>query len=275
MSRTNPMFAASDGTQLEILMHAPTKPRACILVWPCFGGNVRTYCFPIQTFIENGYSAVLYNPRGQGKSGDQTTLKLAIEDLLEFIYDRHLEKLPLIAVGHSMGATGLLMISRALTNIDRYFFIAPGFDPRDAIYHMYRKGTIHGFVKMLSSHTTDDHLIREIMTDSTWMDPVYWQSNRLRQRLDELPGRISIGRLLEDHFFTDSNCYEDLGLQRSKTQIILPCNDDWQSMDVTMRLARKYSIPVNRMKSAKEHLFLDAWPDVWDYISKETCQRCH
>jgi hypothetical protein len=50
--------------------------------------------------------------------------------------------------------------------------------------------------------------------------------------------------LLADQFFIDFNCYEDLGHQRNKAQIILPIKDDWQPTETTLRLARKYDIPV-------------------------------
>jgi hypothetical protein len=101
------------------------------------------------------------------------------------------------------------------------------------------------------------------------MDFGYFKSNQLRTRLDALPGRFHIGRLLEEQFFTGINSYDILGRQREKTQIFLPQSDNWQPTDTTIRLAERYDIPMIRLKSAKEHLFLDAWPDVWAHIEKE------
>jgi pimeloyl-ACP methyl ester carboxylesterase len=266
---TDSFFVAKDGTRLEIVTHWAPDPKAVILLWPCFGGNVHHNNMPIQRFVDKGYTVVFYNPRGHGRSADQICLPVVVADLKEFLIEGGFDRLPLIAVGHSIGSAGLLRLGMDQTNIQRLFLIAPSFDPLDAIYHMYQTGAVKGFAKMLAGLTEKNELIKEVLAQPTWLEKDYWEANKLRQRLDALPGSISIGRLLADQFFIDFNCYEDLYHQRNKAQIILPIRDDWQPTERTLGLARKYDIPVTWMNAATEHSFNGAWPHVWELIERE------
>jgi hypothetical protein len=60
------LFQAEDGISLDIIVHEPINPKACILIYPYIGGTTRLYTVPHEHLLSSNFVGVEYHPRSHG-----------------------------------------------------------------------------------------------------------------------------------------------------------------------------------------------------------------
>lgn len=269
-------FQSSDGTDLEIVTYMPASPRAHFILWPCGGGNARAYRVPRAELLEKSVALTLFNPRSHGSSQGMFSFERSYTDLFEFI-EKEASQLPVIAVGHSMGAAGML---RAATDSDLFkevYMAAPICDSRASLFHMYRQGTISEFTDLFLTGGPEDDNLREILADTRWLAADYW--HKVRQRLDYRVDTIihlpSMAEFLENLFIPGHVVWPLLKEQADKktVRIYLPGHDNWFDHSLTRQEAQKAGVRVVGVPEATDHFMQGGWRSVFNSIlnSSDLC----
>lgn len=263
-------YRARDGIVLEIAHHRAPREKKVLIVWPCTGGAFQMYRAPVSSFTERGISVVLFNPPGHGSSGGERNYKAAIHYLTEYLHEHVDSSLEHIFAGHSGGAGAVLVAAPDSAVMKKFFLVSPVLDSRESLFFMYRKNTIHEFNMLIASLAVDKKKVLEILSVSKWMDPVIWQKRGYRELLDGISGANLIGNFLENLFIQGFNTFEELKKHREHCRILLASNDNWYCHESIEVLAGENNIPITVMKSARDHYFTGAWPEVWKYILHES-----
>lgn len=267
------IFYTKEGIPLEIEFNAAENPRSCLVVWPCMGGSFRMYRVPLESFNRLGISVLLYNPRGHGESSGQATADQLIDDLEYCVNKNGLNEIPLVITGHSAGANLALKFGSRMNLIERFFLVAPVLDSCESLRYMYRRGTIHEFTSIIAQLAVDPAPVRAVLENEQWLDPVYWENEKIRQRLDNASGKFLVGTFLEKLFLPTHNAYDDLGRHGKKTTIILSTEDNWYPRQRVDGLCEKHGIRRQMIPAAGDHFFTGAWKDVWNFILAELAGR--
>ncbi len=272
-------FLAQDGTALDVRFINHDSKKGTIIFWPCTSGDAgsRLYQIPQDLLTEKGYSIVLYNPRGHGKSEGDNHLYQGAEDLMLWLgkmLPRQQRSLPIIGVGHSAGGAGILKAaSLAGNSFSKLFVASPILSSRESLYYMYERGSIDVFLGMFESVTPNPSLT-EMLRATDWLESERWVGQDLKSRFNyPLTGirRISfnsVGQFLENIAQPGHDVYEALEQNKAITHIFLPSDDKWFPKTKTVETAEKLKVSVSQPISAKDHFFKHAWGEIWDYVLK-------
>jgi pimeloyl-ACP methyl ester carboxylesterase len=273
-------FVTPDGVSLQIVHYRAAAPIAGIVLFPTALGDACSglYEQPRRALVERGCSCILYNARGHGKSGGLWSLESCVTDLLAWLDSSapaYGTAVPLIGVGHSMGATSLLSLAGTRQVFSRVILVAPTLDTREALTYMYDAKTFPEFVDYVRAPAGDNALVEMLFADRRWLDPEYWRNERLRDRLDfptHGAGKtyfLSLGRFLENVLFPGHNVDQELASVGDRTHVFLPREDHWTSIERTERVTKSLQIPCTKIEAARDHMFSGGWPVVWSRILAE------
>ncbi len=256
-------FLTGGGVQLEVLGAVPENAGACLIVWPCMGGAVQMYRVPVEKFTAGRCACILYNPRGHGRSGGQMEIETALSDLEEILQKHVSPEIPLVMVAHSAGANAGLQFGARVRPPEKFVLVAPVLDSRESLFSMYQRNTISEFIDILCANTEDGTLVRKVLADERWLDSEVWESQGLRQLLDDVPARLKVGTFLEKLFLPGHNAFEELAMLARRTRILVAPDDTWYPAATTGGLALWHSIPIETIAEAQNHFFTGAWEHVW------------
>jgi pimeloyl-ACP methyl ester carboxylesterase len=270
-------FVTRDGVPLQVAHYRAAEPRAALVLFPTAMGNACSgaYELPRLALLERGCSCVLYNPRGHGKSRGLWSVGSCAADFLDWLGTNapaYGDAVPLVGVGHSMGATSLLTLAGVRQVFARFLLVAPTLDTRAALQYMYDAKTFPEFIDYLSDPGGDNAVVEAIFSDGRWLDPQYWRDQRLGDRLDfrtNGTGKIvfeSLGRFLENVLFPGHNVVPQLAAVADRARIFLPGEDHWVSAERTAEIARDLGIPCTTVPHARDHMFSGGWPVVWAHL---------
>ncbi len=260
-------YVSKEGLNLDIVYAEAVNPIGIFLVWPCTLGDFRMYKTPVEKSLDKNYSVVLFNPRAHGRSEGQPDYHKAYGDLLEFLEVINPGNIPVTGIGHSGGAGALLKLGTEYLAARRFFLVAPVFDSRRSLFHMFGENTFHEFSTPLVSLSTDKQQVLNIINDRKWLDPAVFIENEIEKKLNDLSGEFKIGSFLDRFFISGSiNADNDLINNREKCSIFLPENDNWYSQYDIRTLAEVNNIPVFSSFGAPDHFFTKSWKRVWNHV---------
>ncbi len=260
------MFRTSDGIQIDIVENFTKNHRALLVLWPCMTGNTAMYRLPVEDFNNEGISVVQFNPRGHACSEGQFDLETCIRDLHEYLETLDIKSIPLWLTGHSAGASAVLKYGTMFGSVRRYILVSPVLDSKESYRYLYEKGNQTEANTIISSLTSDRNLIFSILENSDWMDPVEWETNSYRKKIDAVSDKVMIGSLMQRLFIEGFNAFHDLKLHSASTTILLPLSDNWFPMTVTENLASQNGITIDTIHEASDHYFTGAWKYAWRRI---------
>ena len=262
-------FKSFDGTNLDIIIHAPEKPKACLILYPCIGGNTRTYMVPTEFFLSRGITVIQYNPRTHGESEGQMSMEVALKDLYYYLAINNYYNYPIIAVGHSAGCNAILQLDPLILNIRRYFLVEPVLYFRESMYFMYKKNTYSEFINAVSKWVTDKEKLHNILSNDLWLDIKYWHSNSIRQEIDLMCSSFKLGKFLENFYIPGFNTFSQFSSYKDKIHVFLARRDNWYPLDTLQYLVKKHKISYTIIEKAIDHFFFMAWKEVWDKVITE------
>lgn len=260
------MFAASDDVQIDIRDSIVPEHRALLVLWPCMTGNTDMYRLPVEQFNRKGISIAQFNPRGHAFSGGQFDLELCIADFDEYLQSLHMNNIPVWLLGHSAGASAVLKYGTFYKPQYRYVLVSPVLDSILSYRYLYSTDNQIEVNTIIADLCTDKEFILSIIENEKWMDRETWEKNCYRKRFDAISGKVLMGTLMEKLFIDGFNAYRDLELHRKCTILLLPENDKWFPMTVTMEIAEKNDIKSEIISESKDHYFTGAWKYVWKRI---------
>lgn len=265
-------FKNSCGHQIEFFVTSPQTPRAAVIFWPSSMTNSQSlfYEIPIKTMSEQGIATVLYHPRGHGASEGSYNPEAGAKDLNDWIVgEKSLQDIPVYGVGHSGGASGLLMCSRINDLFEGLFLVSPILDARESLKYMYDSGEITHFQKLFEGMGNNSHVIQKIIANPQWMDVDYWKREHFKEKLNFsftnfLGMRFeNIGIFLEEIFIQSNEVKNDMIKMAHKISIYLPQSDFWYPLSIARDLAKHNGIPIHAFPEAKEHFCFGAWKKIW------------
>jgi pimeloyl-ACP methyl ester carboxylesterase len=253
-------------SEIEVSHAEAERPGPLLLIWPGMGVDVRMYRFPVRRFAHMGYSVVLYNPRSHGNAGGSPSREGFSSDIEAYLNNAGLGAAPLTVIAHSAGCDGALRLSGKLLNIHKYFFISPILNPRESILFMYHENSINEFTVLLAPRSKNPGMVKEVLSDTRWLEYHYWDNNNFRTVLDHISGDFLIGSFLEEYFVESFDASTILADRNNQCEILLPRHDSWFSTERTREIAADHGCPCTTIETAGDHFFMRAWGDVWNYI---------
>jgi|GEM_PF-515284 len=270
---------AKTGLALDIQFDSARVPRATLIFMPCSLGDAmsRLYSVPTASLNAAGISTILYNPRGHGRSAGHFSFPDAVADFHQWLETNlpNYGELPLIGVGHSIGAALLLLLASRRMQFAKLFLVSPLLDTRLSVLTMYEQRHGDALVDLIAGSESADSIIRQILGTPDWMDLEIWRSRKFGTVLDRPSrghGRVfieSVARYLENMFLPGKIVVEELGRAREICEIFLPVEDIWFPIEATEQAADRHEIQVTRYPDVKDHLFSTAWPGVWNRIRED------
>lgn len=269
-------FYTEDNVYLDVLIDQPEmETKGLILVYPCIGGNTRLYSVPTKELNAKGYAVLQYNPRSHAKSGGSMLMGLALDDLNFLLEEFHFTKLPIYVVAHSAGANAVLRFEKDIYNIVKMLLIQPVPSFRDSMLYMYEKGTNEEFIRAISKWVGDKSQLSNMLCDTQWLDPQYWQNNYYSERINNLSTGLSLGSFLEDFYITGTDVYDKFSEYRDEITVLLSNQDNWFPYDKLNRLCIENQLDFYEIAKAKDHYFFGAWNFVWIRVLKDILTGSH
>ncbi|WP_457576682.1 hypothetical protein [Desulfomarina sp.] len=263
------MFAAADGTALDVLISSPgTVSRGVILIYPCIGGTTRMYMIPHEELTARGYTVVEFHPRAHGRSEGQMSMARSLKDLYYLLFSTGLSEYPITAVAHSAGCNALLQINLSALHFERVFFVQPVFSFAESMEYMYKTGTDREFLDAVSRWTSDREKLERYLCSERWLEPAVWHRERLRQKINAISVNFRLGDFLEDFYIPGFETINHIYSIRDRLIFYLSTTDRWYPVSTTRRAAETFTIPVVFMEQSEDHFLQGCWDDIWNDILK-------
>lgn len=267
-------YQTQDGKKLQILGNFSEKSKAILVFWPCVKSPATApfYQIPADQIFSRSYGLVLYNPRGHSESEGIYHINRAAEDLIA--YSQQFPDKPIIGIGHSAGASGLLRAASLGLKFKEIHCIAPIMDSRESLFYMYENNTINEFISLFMKPGNENTALKEMLASKDWLEEEYWTELELKSEFNfahEGLNQIkfeSVGKFLENIFHPGDQVYDDLKKNKKVSQIYLPASDNWFPIKKTQEAAKKSKVPLNIFKEATNHFFIEAWPLFWHKFMK-------
>jgi pimeloyl-ACP methyl ester carboxylesterase len=270
-------FKSEHDELLDCSLSLPDKLKGILVFCPCAFGNAQAkfYQLPESSLLSAGYGVFRYNPRSHGKSTGTYSAESAVGDLLNCLsnqFPASTGEVPVIGVGHSMGAATVLLSASTVSRFARLFLVAPVLNSRESLLYKYKNGTSSQFSELFRTTDSNNHMVQEILSTPSWTDYGTWKDQRLRERLD-FPLRsesgvalVSFAEFLESFFIANMDASGQLKAIADRCLIIFPTTDEWYPPARTREFAETLHIPHREIADKTGHALRDSWPLVWETV---------
>lgn len=265
-----------DGISLDVGFARSDEHGATMVFVPCTLGDACSefYSVPVRELTDRGYSVLLYNPRGHGRSDGTIDPNTVAKDLAFVLESLGRQSNPVAAVGHSTGANWLIRAAWHDKLYERLYLVSPVLHTRRSLLFMYERNTIAAFVNLLARDIENNEDVYKLLERQDWLfdDPVTssWADGLNGPTAEELsPGVPSIANFLVNMFLPGSDMegkLHDLSKQR-KLFVLLPHTDIWFPVDKTIQICDQAGIPYFQYcADGADHMLRELWPDVWKKV---------
>lgn len=258
-------------TNLEIVHHKAPNSRGTVVFWPCWLGDFKAsfYQIPIEEFLKNNLSLVLYNPPGHGGSPGPFELKAGINGLLKFLHGNNLTSQPLYGVSHSGGCNCLLSLMNEDAVFQKLFLFTPVLDSRRSLFHMYKIGSIKEFVFAFTGKEGENNSHLEIFKNPNWLDEKIWHSENYLKRFDyPLTNRngahfSSVGTFLENTLIPGHNVWHLLEKFKDRSHVFVATVDTWFPRHELVPWLQEKNVKHTLFPEGTTHFLAGYWPKCW------------
>jgi hypothetical protein len=268
-------FETKDRARIHLSYFIQKNSKATLVFWPAnlTSAQAKFYSPPLEQIIKQNLSIVFYNPRGHGPSSGSFASRQAAEDLFLWLKLKSLKK-NLIAVGHSGGALGLLLMTQKELDWKFHFLAAPILDSCESLQYMYDQNRIEGFLSLLHDAHRENLPHEAALKKPNWWKPEEWKKQDFSKRWDYAIENAkgikieSLSKTLEGIFVDHPIVKTQLRQHPTRTKVFLPTKDDWYPKEVTTLECQKAGIPILEISKARDHFFMGAWSEIWNEVLK-------
>lgn len=248
-----------------------------IVLWPSTGGNARAFRISELDLRSQRTLLLRYNPSSHGGNLGTYHPSNARDDLLLWLKEYKLSDKKLIGIGHSGGASCLLMLWQELP-WDSFFLLSPILDSRLSLFHLYQNQHIHEFLQLLVNDSKSGLPEAEILEKrervySALSDPRWLETSRVGDLAFSVSNKNihleSLSEFLTNLFLPGFQIYEALDQCKVPIQIFLPSKDNWFPKEITQKYEYLPQITIREIEKAPDHFFTHSWLEVWKQIREE------